>query len=155
MQNNESVQPLPDIFIGGEIISTRVDKYLTDKYPILKAAQQNISSGREETKSIWYTKDHIQTWLNEMDLMSADGMRVYFGSYSDESMAPGQLCLLMVLTRPSANGLSHEDIIYENEPGFMERQNAGVNSRSITENTFGSGENPKQFNYGSPCPPIC
>ncbi len=155
MQNNESVQPLPEIFIGGDAVKTRVDQFLKEKYPLLINAQKSISHEREETKSIWYSKVHIETWLNEINLLNADGMRIHFGTYGDDSIAPGQLCLLMTLTRPSQSGSSHEDIIYENEPDFTDRKNATAKSRSIADSANTGNSKPKPFNYGSPCPPIC
>lgn len=152
MQNSQPAKPLPDIFIGTEKVHTMVEKYQAEKYPLLQAAQAVKGVGRNETKSVWYSKEHVQTLLSEMDLMNANGMRVYFGSYEENHpFAPGQQCLLMMLTRQSANG-SNEDIIYESEPGFDERKNAGVNTRSTNTNEQAT---PKPFNYGSPCPPIC
>lgn len=152
MQTSQPAKPLPDIFIGTEKVQIMVEKYQTEKYPLLQAAQTAKGIGRNETKSVWYTKEHIQTLLSEMDLMNANGMRVYFGAYEENHpLAPGQQCLLMVLTRQSSNG-GNEDIIYETEPGFEERNNASANSRSVNPS---EQETPKPFNYGSPCPPIC
>lgn len=152
MQKSQSAQPLPDIFIGTENVHTMVEKYQTEKYPLLQSAQTAKGIGRHETKSVWYSKEHIQTLLTEMDLMNANGMRIYFGAYKeDHPLAPGQQCLLMMLTKATASG--NADIIYENEPGFEERRNAGIiNSRSIIPE---EQQTPKPFNYGSPCPPIC
>ena len=157
MQSNESIKPLPAIFIGEEILKTKVDKFLNEKYTLLSNAQKEKDINREETKSIWYSREHVQTWLDEMNLLNADGMRVHFGAYGDsEGIAPGQLCLLMTLTRTSEQGLPGEDIIYENLPDFEARKNASVNSRSFNESKdLDFDSKPKEFNYGSPCPPIC
>jgi len=142
-------QPLPIIFVDQTTINDRVTNYQSIKHPILDTALKNIDNGREETKSIWYSREHFETIVNEMDLTDADGVRVYFGAYSEEDgHAPGQLCLMMVLTRTV--GSNHTDIIYENEPDFEDRSNAGSRSRFA-----GESEKPRQFNYGSPCPPIC
>jgi len=156
MPNNDSpVQPLPAIFIGKESINNRVNNYLSNKHPLLRNAQKAISDEREETKTIWYSREHIETWLNEMNLLNADGMRIYFGAYGEEDTdVAGQLCLLMVLTRTAENSTTHDDIIYENEPDFADRS-AETNSRSINEDGLEGEGNPKEFNYGSPCPPIC
>jgi hypothetical protein len=62
---------------------------------------------------------------------------------------------MMVLTRAIENSTSHEDIIYENEDDFADRQNATENSRSFNEESLKEAKSPRQFNYGSPCPPIC
>lgn len=153
MQNPQSVQPLPDIFIGTEKVKTMAEKYISEKYPLLQAAQKAKGTNRDETKSVWYSKEHVQTWLAEMELMNANGMRVYFGAYDEaHHIAPGQQCLVVMLTRPSADGIGNTDIVYENEPGFEERENASPNSKAIS---FDDEPTPKPFNYGSPCPPIC
>lgn len=143
--------PLPEIFISKELVNSRVSNYLANKYPLLIDQQQKIAEERTETKSIWYSKDHIQTWLDEIALLNADGMRIYFGGYNeDESPVSGQLCLIMVLTRQTENGRA--DIIYEDEPGFEDRLNAASKARDIGDP---ENEMPRQFNYGAPCPPIC
>lgn len=151
MEKNRSFQPLPDIFVSKSTINDRVTNYQSVKYPLLDAALKSINSHRQETKSIWYTKAHIESIVAEMDLTGADGVRIYFGAYGEsESPAPGQLCLMMVLTRSGELGSGQTDIIYENETDFEDRSNAGSRSR-----TAGETEEPRQFNYGSPCPPIC
>ncbi len=153
MQNTEQAQPLPAIFIGTDAVQQKVEKYQIEKYPLLKEAQLLKGVNRTETKSIWYSKEHIETLLAEISLMNANGMRIYFGAYEENHpTAPGQQCLLMVLTRASENGTSNQDIVYENEPGFQERLNATTNSRSLE---FPEEGTPRPFNYGSPCPPIC
>lgn len=153
MQIPQSAQPLPDIFIGTEKVKSMAEKYNTEKYPLLLAAQKAKDANRNETKSVWYSKEHVQTWLDEMNIMNASGMRVYFGAYDeDHHIAPGQQCLVVMLTRPTADGVGNTDIIYENESGFEERKNASANSKAIS---FDEEATPKPFNYGSPCPPIC
>lgn len=97
MLNNDSVKPLPEIFIGSDEVARRVDNYISNKYPILQTAQKLKGQEKNETKSIWYSKEQVETWLNEMNLINATGMRAYFGAYGDnEGVAPGQLCLNVV-----------------------------------------------------------
>lgn len=143
------MQPLPDILVDQSVINDRVRNFQTNKYPILDAALKEINSHLQETKSIWYSRAHIESILAEMDITGADGVRVYFGAYGQsEAFAPGQLCLMMVLTRSGTLGAGQTDIVYENEADYVDRINLS-RSRSIE-----NGQ-PKQFNYGSPCPPIC
>ncbi len=59
---------------------------------------------KEDTKSIWYSKEHIEILLEEIRVWKADGLRIYLGEYEEAAIAPGQLCLLMVLTRKTADG---------------------------------------------------
>lgn len=153
MRDNDQAQPLPSIFIATEQFQGMIEKYQTEKYPLLRDAQVVKGATRSETKSIWYSKEHIETLLNEISLMNANGLRIYFGAYAeDHPVAPGQQCLLMVPTRATENGTGNQDIVYENEPGFQDRMNATINSRSLELPEEGT---PKPFNYGSPCPPIC
>jgi hypothetical protein len=156
MRINDTVSPpLPPIFVGKDIINQRVKLFMQNKHPLLSEALTAGGTPREETRTIWYSKEHVATWLNEMELMNADGMRVYFGAYGNEENRPvGQMCLLMVLTRAGADGQSHKDIILEREPDFDTRVQAGL-SRS---RSFGDGNDegkPREYNYGAPCPPIC
>lgn len=151
MITDQIATPLPRIFIDKGTLRRRVNLFLQNKHRILSQAMSSQDVQRVETRSIWYSKDHVQSWLDEMNLMGADGMRVYLGTY-EEGMSAGQLCLLMVLTRLGEDDQTHWDIILEDEPGFQERLDA---SRAITLDEPGEEECGKQYNYGSPCPPIC
>jgi hypothetical protein len=84
-------------------------------------------------------------------------MRIYLGQKevdtADEQnpaeqavKAAGQLCLLVVLTRPGSFDGSHINIIYENEPDF----DARLELYELNKN----GETGKQFNFGGYCPPM-
>lgn len=157
--------PLPEIFVGKEVINQRVRNFLQSKHPILSQALSEAGAPREETRSIWYSRDHIATWVDEMDLMEADGMRVYLGAYGEEEApAPGQLCLLMVLTRAASDGNVHADIILEDETGYDQRQQTarkrsmenGLTQGGLTGGDLFAGAGlPREYNYGSPCPPVC
>jgi len=132
-QNN--AQPLPFFFVGKTITNQRIANFQGSKHPLLSDA-----IGKPETKAIWYTRDHITQLLSEMSNADADGLRIYFGTYGEGENYPGQLCLLMVMTQAGENG-SHVDISIEDATDFQAR------SLDVT--------NPRDFNVGSPCPPIC
>jgi hypothetical protein len=154
MSSNTSALPLPAIFVGKETINRRVKRYLQSKHPQLSRTLGGQGTGREDTKSIWYSREHVETWLEEMNGTKADGMRVYFGAYDDnEGPANGQLCLLMVLTRAGADG-AHKDIILEEEADFEARRLA-PKERSAPGDLFDTEGRSREYNYGSPCPPIC
>ena len=72
MQNTEQAQPLPAIFIGTDAVQQKVEKYQIEKYPLLKESQLLKGVNRTETKSIWYSKEHIETLLSEISLMNAN-----------------------------------------------------------------------------------
>jgi hypothetical protein len=146
---NNAYTPLPTIFIPKDVINRRVKLFMQKKHPLLSEALTENGITRQDTRSVWYSKEHMEIWLNEMNLYGADGMRIYFGAYAEEDgIRNGQLCLLMVLTRPGGTSDTHRDIVFEDE---------GPGARSL--NGGGDDEEeegrPKQFNYGSPCPPIC
>ena len=150
-------EPLPSIFESLEIVNKRVRLYLENKHVLLTNQLQLQDASREETRWVWYSKEHVQTWLNEMENLNADGMRIYFGQKEIEdadelslstqaAKAAGQLCLLMVLTRAGIFDNSHINILYENEPDFDDRK-ALYDQMNLTTGT-------KHFNFGGYCPPM-
>lgn len=151
----DSVKPLPAIFIGKEKISQRIKLFQQRKHALLSEEMSSYGQPRQETKSIWYSKEHLETLLAEMSLTNADGMRVYFGAYEAEAgMLADQLCLLMVLTRPGSGSNTHNDIILEREPDFADRKQQ-LTARSIDIEPGDADGRPREYNYGAPCPPIC
>ena len=158
MLNQQTVRPLPAIFIGKELLDSRVAGYLADKHPVLSKQLSGDGPYREDTKSVWYTREHVESWLEEIRHLNADGMRVYFGAYgqNEEGRPPGQLCLLMVMTRADGSGRLQKDIILEQESDFEARQQVAI-SRALDPGSgiLGQASIPKEYNYGAPCPPIC
>ena len=140
MLQTNGASPLPPFFVGQQITQDRVNRYLAEKHPILSNA-----IGKPDTKSIWYSRDHVAQWLSEIDKAGADGMRVYFGSQGDGEPYPNQLCLLMVLTKASPDASGHTDFSIENAPDFQDRD--------FKPSTLQEGN--RDFNTGSPCPPVC
>lgn len=155
MINQQQARPLPAIFIGKDMINARIERYLTQKHPVLSQQLSGDGPYRDDTKSIWYSREHVETWLDEMQHTNADGMRVYFGAYGDneEGRPAGQLCLLVVLTRTGQYG-NQEDIILEDEPDFTVRQESAT-PKSFSGNELWLKARPKEYNYGAPCPPVC
>ena len=137
----ETVKPLPFFFVGKQITNERVNAFLNTKHNLLSDA---IS--KQDTKSVWYSREHIEGLLDEMNHANANGLRIYFGAYNENHEAySNQLCLLMVMTRLNSQSGGHADISIEDEPDFPER--------SVAER--GIPDFKKDFNVGSPCPPIC
>ncbi|MDB5087134.1 MAG: hypothetical protein JWR09_1128, partial [Mucilaginibacter sp.] len=97
--------------------------------------------GKPETKAVWYTKEHIALLLEEMDHADADGLRIYLGEYGEDENYSGQLCLLMVMTKEEQETGAQSDISIEDATDFQARS---VNDKKS-----------RDFNVGSPCPPIC
>jgi len=150
-------KPLPQIFTPQEIVDKRVRLYANGKHAALTAAMQLTDSTREETKWVWYSIEQVRTWLEEMDDLGADGIRIYFGEKEIEEgdendlaaqaqKASGQLCLVLVLTRRGSGDDIHVNVDYENEPDFGERHSLYLAKRP--------GKEEKQFNFGGYCPPL-
>ncbi|MXV14809.1 hypothetical protein [Hufsiella ginkgonis] len=135
LQQNDA-QPLPYFFVGGTVTNQRKARFRATKYPLLAAA-----IGKPDTRSVWYSREHIEKLLWEMNHADADGLRVYFGAYAATDTHSDQLCLLMVMTVPNTSTGGHTDITIEDAADYRDR--------AIDEET------PRDFNVGSPCPPAC
>jgi hypothetical protein len=151
MTNENNPKPLPWFFIGKEASSQRVTNFQKQKLPLLTE-----SLGKPDTQSIWYSKEHISSLLEEINHLGGDGLRIYFGAYdtSHETFG-GQLCLIMAATKELKIGekISHKDVSIENESDFVERSTLSRDF-NISSND-NSAATSKDFNYGSPCPPLC
>lgn len=135
MLKSDGAQALPFFFVGQKTTKARVERYVKAKHSLLSK-----DLGKADTKSIWYTKEHISFLMEEMKKADADGLRIYFGAYGKEENYSGQTCLLMVMTRSGKEGC-HVDITIEDEPDFQ--------ARSVEKDTK------RDFNVGNPCPPMC
>lgn len=149
MENETSTRPLPYFFIGQALTNERINYYLTRKHPLL-----NADLGRTDTKSVWYSKEHIVKLMEELEYAGGDGVRVSFGVYEPSNEYEGQLCLLMNITRQRIlNGnVVHENISLEDEPDYPDRSTL---PRDIIELPGEDEPIDKDFNYGMPCPPRC
>ncbi|MFN8306938.1 MAG: hypothetical protein U0T79_09205 [Ferruginibacter sp.] len=146
--SNQDSKPLPAFYIGGELTETRKGNFISQKHGLLSTALN-----RDDTKSIWYTRDHIAGLLDEIDLAGGDGLRIYFGAYESGHEYEGQLCLVMNVTREKiVNDITcHQNVVLENEPDFNDRLSADRDS-GIGSNKLGGN---RDYNFGSPCPPRC
>jgi hypothetical protein len=151
MKSQNSQKPLPSFFIGSATTMERINDYLTHKHSLLSQVL-----GKPDTKSIWYSKEHIAKLLEEIENCNGDGLRIYFGSYESTHEFAGQTCLLMNVTREKQNGtgLLHVDVKLEEEENFSNRSEL---SRDIINPDAGNttNESKKDYNFGSPCPPRC
>lgn len=151
MSTKTAITPLPYFYVGKDITNDRIARYKNGKHAILSTAL-----GKPDTRSIWYSKEHFEKLLEEIDLAGGDGIRVYFGEYESGHEYEGQLCLLFRSTREliKNNALHHVNVILENEPDYPERS-------SLEREMFTfPGENPteqdvRDFNLGQACPPRC
>lgn len=159
-----STKALPRIFERKQTINDRIKRYRDGKHQLLTAEMQKTNPLAEETRWVWYSKEQIEVWLEEMTSLGGDGVRIYFGEKEiepgDESnhmvqkqKSAGQLCLVMVLTKPGDPDIndSHINIIYEDLPDFAVRK-AAYDAERAAENSLESRKT-KQFNFGSYGPP--
>ncbi len=137
---------LPFFYVGKAVTEERKKNFMDKKY-------QGLCDklGKLDTQSIWYSREHIEGLLQEIDHVNGDGLRLHFGSYEEGHEFAGQLCLVMNTTREKKSGvkIEHLDVITENEPDFKERSRA---ERSTTGNQV---QRERDYNFGSPCPPRC
>lgn len=153
MKSQSIVSPLPYFFIGRQLTSQRIQNYSATKYGLLSQA-----IGKPDTKSVWYSKEHLVKLMEELEHLNGDGLRIYFGSYeNNHEQFAGQTCLLMAVTRKkiTADGReAHENIVLEQEPDFEER---AARPKALPLWLIGSEiqGRKKDYNHGSPCPPLC
>ena len=136
MLKQDAARPLPYFYVGTTITNERVSRFSQSKHALLSE-----KLGKPDTKAVWYTKEHIAQLLQEMEHAGADGLRIYLGEYGEDENYSGQLCLLMVMTKETEGIGAQSDITIEDAPDFQ--------ARSV------DGQKPRDFNVGSPCPPIC
>jgi hypothetical protein len=150
MQSQSTTIALPRFFVGKEITAERISSY-APKHDALSRLL-----GSPDTRSVWYSKEHIRDLLNEVDYANGDGIRVFLGAYEPTHPDfPGQTCLLMVITRQATvNGnVVHQNVVLENEEDYDVRSALPrVIIGNDDDNIF---KRKKDFNHGSPCPPLC
>lgn len=141
-----SPKKLPFFFIGKSTTDKRKENFKKQKYPVLCNQLR-----KNDTLSIWYSREHISKLLEEIDNVNGDGIRLHFGAYESGHEFEGQLCLVMNVTRVNTNKNSQirEDINLEDEPDFKERSQFNRVFDQKNEPIF------RDFNFGSPCPPRC
>jgi hypothetical protein len=151
MSTKTIVTPLPYFYVGQNITNDRIARFKDGKH--VKLSKE---LGKSDTRSIWYSKDHFQKLLEEIELAGGDGIRVYFGEYEPGHEYEGQLCLLFRTTREliKNNALHHINVILENEPDYPERSTLEREMKPFplinpTE------QDERDFNLGQACPPRC
>lgn len=143
MKTNKKLKRLPKSYIGKELADKRINSYKAHKYD----AQCELSKKAEEgdTLSVWYSKEHIEDLLQEIEFADGNGLRISFGMYEeDHKKYPSQTCLLFNVTRINKDNFETKDIVIEDEPDFEKRMHMTNESKKSEE-----------FNLGSLCPPRC
>jgi hypothetical protein len=143
---------LPKGFLNRETVNKRISLYqMSQQSELPEGFDVPVIERNKDTKWVWYSKEQVQTWLNEIMLYKGDGLRIYFGrkekndtaADDDHKNSPssGQLCLIFLPTREGLTKDSHINIIYETEENYQERlAQTPVNQKGI--------------NAGGYCPPM-
>lgn len=153
MSNEQNQRPIPGFFVGKEVASKRIARFMRDKHPVLTK-----QLGREDTKSIWYSFRHIEELYEELKHLNADGLRIYLAAYTEEDneALQGHTCLIMVPTE-AASPDRNVDIVLEEKTDHELRMLGYIKwEEEPTGGSFIKGIRPQQekaFNVGRPSPP--
>jgi len=150
MERYVTVKPLPFFYVGQQVTIDRIARYQSQKLNLLSNAL-----GKPDTQSIWYSKEHFQKLVEEIEFAGGDGIRIHLGMYEEGHEFEGQLCLLFTTTRENVAGdtIIHSNVVLENEPDFPER--SSMPREVIIFPGGGNTVDIRDFNLGSPCPPRC
>lgn len=147
-----TAKKIPGFFIGTKNADTLIRNFQEKRLP-----QLNLQlKGGAETKSTWYDIAHIKELYEELEYLNADGVRVYFGAYSDGTImngqdVSGQICIVMVPTTYNESALKHRDLLLEETANFDQRPG----SEHFIGNNGNNSELNRGFDEGKPCPPLC
>ncbi len=146
---NKNAKPLPGIFISKNVVNERVNNFQSNKLPLLTNA-----IGKPDTKSGWYSIEQFEELMREMYYLNADGVRLYFGAYSNDAPEyAGQLTIIFVPTYTDIDTGAHTDIIIEGEELEERLKAESIASRKIRKD--GDMGVLKNLDTLSPCPPDC
>lgn len=154
MQKGNSSSPLSDYFVGRKIVNDRVKRYKEGKQKILSEEMKKKEFFQGESDYVWYSKVYIESLLSEMEIYSANGVRVYFGEYGGEPGDPppaGQLGLMFVLTEEQPDGVTR-DIILEDKSNFAVRELASKNKNTGSA-AISNEREAREYNIFDPSPP--
>lgn len=144
---DDKPKSLPFFYVGKEMTDQRINTFINDRYPSLCKSIKKHCGKKEDTRSIWYTRDHIAELLEEIDKVKGNGLRMCFGVYEEGHDYAGQLCIVSKVTKEVSNkkGVSfNEDIEMEKQSDFTERLTLWEERQALED-----------FNFGHPCPPLC
>jgi hypothetical protein len=147
MSTQTTPKPIPGFFVGKLVTEERINNYINQKHGLL-----SDGIGKDDTQSIWYSRDHFAELLEEIDYANGDGVRIHFGMYEEGHEFEGQLCLLFTSTKEVLDGeiVTHQNVLLEDQEDWEDRSTAARGNPNVANDG-----RKKDFNYGSPCPPRC
>lgn len=124
--------------VGKLVDTTHVDNVIRN-YKQHRWANNSKYIGKEDSLSVWFSIDEIEEFLAKAKDHGGDGIRFYFGAYSndfaEQPLYAGRQTIVMVATqqKETEKGPVDKDIHYSN----------------------GSGYSILAYNQGKLCPPFC
>lgn len=124
---------------AGRLVSTGHVDTIIRNYKKERWVKNSKHIGKEDSLSVWFSVAELEEFLAKAKSHGADGMRFYFGAYSNDfqenPLYAGRQTIVMVATQAK-----------ETEKGLVDKDvyvNAG-NDTSILA-----------YNFGKLCPPNC
>lgn len=123
----------------GRLVNTAHVDNIIRNYKKERWVHNSNHIGKEDSLSVWFSVEELEDFLAKAKMHGADGMRFYFGAYSndfkDNPLYAGRQTLVMVATqaRETNHGTVDKDIYVNAE-----------NETSILA-----------YNFGKLCPPSC
>jgi hypothetical protein len=126
-------------YIKKEIANQRIINYRQNKLSLLA-----YSTDRQNTQSIWYSKQYVENMIEAINYTNASGVRIYFGHYAvedwEDSLKTGvpknQICLVFTLTQQNENMQNHQDMILEESENFSDTLEMVQNEAYETTDLF-------------------
>jgi hypothetical protein len=124
---------------AGKLVNTTHVDTVIRNYKKERWVNNSKHIGKEDSLSVWFSIDEIEEFLAKAKDHGGDGIRFYFGAYSedfaDQPLYAGRQTIVMVATQQK-----------ETEKGVVDKD-----MYVTTE----SGPNVLAYNVGKLCPPMC
>ncbi|MBL7758480.1 MAG: hypothetical protein JNL59_13830 [Chitinophagaceae bacterium] len=123
----------------GKLVNTAHVDTAIKNYKRERWVQNSERLGKEDSLSVWYSVKELQQFLEMAKDHGADGIRMYFGAYSedyaDQPLFAGRQTVMLVATKEkeTADGTYNKDVYINTDKGT-----------SILA-----------YNAGRLCPPLC
>ena len=121
-------------FVDTAHVDTVIRNYKKERW-----VQNSQRLGKEDSLSVWYSVEELETFLEKVKDHGADGVRMYFGAYGPEykthPLYAGRQTVVLVATKnkETETGDANKDVYISTE-----------NGTSILA-----------YNVGKLCPPFC
>lgn len=123
----------------GKLVNTKHVNTVISNYKKERWAHNSKHIGKEDSLSVWYSREELEEFLTTVKEHGGDGIKMYFGAYGhDDAPKPlyadrQTIVLVATKTRETINGDVNKDLYVSNKE-----------KTSILA-----------YNVGKMCPPIC